>query len=75
MKSPDEITKKTAEDRTLRRRVHISRNTHENKKGVLETQEETQKRAVTENAEVSVCSVVRQNRCGWGLRKSRWTQL
>lgn len=31
----DEITKKTAEDRTLRRRVHISRNTYENKKGVF----------------------------------------
>ena len=31
----DEITKNTAEDRTLRRRVHISRNTHENKQGVF----------------------------------------
>ena len=72
----DEIIKKTAEDRTLRR-VHISRkrDTHENRKGVFTDAGRNPEESSCLKCRSECVFSVGQNRCGWGLRKSRWTQL
>ena len=66
----DEITKNTAEDRTLRRRVHISRNTHENKQGVFTDTGRNPEESSHGQCRSECVFSVGQKRCGWGLRKS-----